>query len=334
MTGQLGHDVVIEAAIRGHEVIGSGGRKGEDMKIFVTGVGGQLGHDVVNDAIDRGYEAIGSDIAESYSGIADGSAVSLVPYVQLDITDKEAVKIAVESIKPDAIIHCAAWTAVDAAEDEENRVKVDNINHLGTQYIADAAKSVNAKMLYLSTDYVFDGKGERPWEPDDKCYAPLNVYGQSKLDGELAVSSTLEKYFIVRIAWVFGLNGKNFIKTMINVGKTHDTVRVVNDQIGTPTYTADLARLLVDMIETEKYGYYHATNEGGYISWYDFCVEFYKQYGLNTTVVPVSTEEYGLSKAARPFNSRLDKSKLIASGFKPLPTWQDAVSRYLKEANL
>lgn len=334
MTGQLGHDVVIEAAIRGHEVIGSGGRKGEDMKIFVTGVGGQLGHDVVNDAIDRGYEAIGSDIAESYSGIADGSAVSLVPYVQLDITDKEAVKIAVESIKPDAIIHCAAWTAVDAAEDEENRVKVDTINHLGTQYIADAAKSVNAKMLYLSTDYVFDGKGERPWEPDDKCYAPLNVYGQSKLDGELAVSSTLEKYFIVRIAWVFGLNGKNFIKTMINVGKTHDTVRVVNDQIGTPTYTADLARLLVDMIETEKYGYYHATNEGGYISWYDFCVEFYKQYGLNTTVVPVSTEEYGLSKAARPFNSRLDKSKLIASGFKPLPTWQDAVSRYLKEANL
>ena len=334
MTGQLGHDVVIEAAIRGHEVIGSGGRKGEDMKIFVTGVGGQLGHDVVNDAIDRGYEAIGSDIAESYSGIADGSAVSLVPYVQLDITDKEAVKIAVESIKPDAIIHCAAWTAVDAAEDEENRVKVDTINHLGTQYIADAAKSVNAKMLYLSTDYVFDGKGERPWEPDDKCYAPLNVYGQSKLDGELAVSSTLEKYFIVRIAWVFGLNGKNFIKTLINVGKTHDTVRVVNDQIGTPTYTADLARLLVDMIETEKYGYYHATNEGGYISWYDFCVEFYKQYGLNTTVVPVSTEEYGLSKAARPFNSRLDKSKLIASGFKPLPTWQDAVSRYLKEANL
>ena len=304
------------------------------MKIFVTGVGGQLGHDVVNDAVGRGHECVGSDIAEKYSGVTDGSAVVTAPYVQLDITDKNAVKETIESIKPDAIIHCAAWTVVDAAEDEENRLKVDAINHLGTQYIADAAKAVDAKMLYLSTDYVFDGQGERPWEPDDKCYAPLNVYGQSKLDGELSVSSTLEKYFIVRIAWVFGLNGKNFIKTMINVGKTHDTVRVVNDQIGTPTYTLDLARLLVDMIETEKYGYYHATNEGGYISWYDFCVEFYRQYGLETKVVPVTTEEYGLSKAARPFNSRLDKSKLVEAGFTPLPVWQDAVSRYLKEANL
>ncbi len=304
------------------------------MKIFVTGVGGQLGHDVVNDAVGRGHECIGSDIAEQYAGVDDRSAVVTAPYVQLDITDKNAVAESIERIKPDAIIHCAAWTAVDAAEDEENRVKVDSINHLGTQYIADAAKAVNAKMLYLSTDYVFDGQGERPWEPDDKRYAPLNVYGQSKLDGELAVSSTLEKYFIVRIAWVFGLNGKNFIKTMINVGKTHDSVRVVNDQIGTPTYTADLARLLVDMIETEKYGYYHATNEGGYISWYDFCLEFYKQYGLLTTVIPVSTAEYGLSKAARPFNSRLDKSKLLAAGFQPLPVWQDAVRRYLKEAQL
>ena len=304
------------------------------MKIFVTGVGGQLGHDVVNDAIKRGHECIGSDIAEKYAGVADDSSVTTAPYVQLDITDKEAVKKAIEFIKPDAVIHCAAWTAVDAAEDEENRVKVDAINHLGTQYIADAAKAVNAKMLYLSTDYVFDGKGERPWEPDEKCYAPLNAYGQSKLDGELAVSSTLEKYFIVRIAWAFGLNGKNFIKTMINVGKSHDTVRVVNDQIGTPTYTVDLARLLVDMIETEKYGYYHATNEGGYISWYDFCVEFYKQYGLETKVIPVTTAEYGLSKAARPFNSRLDKLKLIVAGFKPLPVWQDAVRRYLKEAQL
>ena len=304
------------------------------MKLFVTGVCGQLGHDVVNNAVARGYEAIGSDIQSEYSGVADGSAVTTVPYVQLDITNAEAVKKTVDSIRPDAIIHCAAWTAVDAAEDEENRDKVNAINALGTQYIAEAAKAVDAKMLYLSTDYVFDGKGDRPWEPDDKCYAPLNVYGQSKLDGELAVSSILTKYFIVRIAWVFGLNGKNFIKTMINVGKTHDTVRVVNDQIGTPTYTLDLSRLLVDMIETDKYGYYHATNEGGYISWYDFCVEFYKQYGLNTNVVPVTTAEYGLSKAARPENSRLDKSKLIEAGFKPLPTWQDAVSRYLKEADL
>lgn len=304
------------------------------MKLFVTGVCGQLGHDVVNNAIARGYEAVGSDIQPIYSGIADGSAVTSAPYVQLDITDRDDVLSAIEEIRPDAIIHCAAWTAVDAAEEEENKTKVHSINVDGTKNIADAAKSVDAKMLYLSTDYVFDGKGDRPWEPDDKCYAPLNVYGQSKLDGELAVSGTLDKFFIVRIAWVFGLNGKNFIKTMINVGKTHDTVRVVNDQIGTPTYTLDLSRLLVDMVETEKYGYYHATNEGGYISWYDFCIEFYEQYGLNTKVVPVTTAEYGLSKAARPENSRLDKSKLIEAGFTPLPDWKDAVSRYLAEAEL
>lgn len=304
------------------------------MKIFVTGVCGQLGHDVVNNALSRGHEIIGSDIHSVYSGVADGSAVTSSPYVQLDITDRDAVLAVIEEIRPDAIIHCAAWTAVDAAEDDENRVKVHAINAVGTQNLADAAKAVDAKMLYLSTDYVFDGKGERPWEPDDKCYAPLNVYGQSKLDGELAVSGTLNKYFIVRIAWVFGLNGKNFIKTMINVGKTHDTVRVVNDQIGTPTYTLDLSRLLVDMVETDRYGYYHATNEGGYISWYDFCVEFYKQYGLDTKVIPVSTEEYGLSKAARPHNSRLDKSKLVKAGFNPLPDWKDAVRRYLEEADL
>lgn len=304
------------------------------MKVFVTGVCGQLGHDVVNNAAARGYEAVGSDIQPEYSGIADGSAVTSAPYVQLDITDKEAVKTVISEIKPDVIIHCAAWTAVDAAEDEENREKVHSINALGTGYIAEAAKSIDCKMLYLSTDYVFDGKGDRPWEPDDKCYAPLNVYGQSKLDGELAVSTVLDKFFIVRIAWAFGLNGKNFIKTMINVGKTHDTVRVVNDQIGTPTYTLDLARLLVDMVETDKYGYYHATNEGGFISWYDFCCEFYKQYGLNTKVIPVTTEEYGLSKAARPFNSRLDKRKLVQAGFKPLPDWKDAVKRYLAEAEL
>ena len=304
------------------------------MKIFVTGICGQLGHDVVNNAVARGIEAVGSDIQPVYSGVADGSAVTAAPYVQLDITDKDAVKAAIEEIRPDAIIHCAAWTAVDAAEDEENREKVHKINAEGTRYIAEAAKEIDCKMLYISTDYVFDGQGERPWEPDDKCYAPLNVYGQSKLDGELAVSTTLEKFFIVRIAWVFGLNGKNFIKTMINVGKTHDTVRVVNDQIGTPTYTLDLSRLLVDMIETDKYGYYHATNEGGYISWYDFCVEFYKQYGLATNVIPVTTAEYGLSKAARPFNSRLDKSKLAESGFTPLPDWKDAVKRYLQEAEL
>lgn len=304
------------------------------MKIFITGVGGQLGHDCVNDALARGHEVIGSDITTQYEGIADGSSVTTAPYVQLDITDPVRVRSVLEELKPDAIIHCAAWTAVDAAEDEENRDKVDRINHLGTKYIAEAAKAIDAKMLYLSTDYVFDGQGERPWEPDDKCYAPLNVYGQSKLDGELAVSETLDRFFIVRIAWVFGLNGNNFIKTMIKVGKMHDQVRVVNDQIGTPTFTLDLSRLLVDMIETDKYGYYHATNEGGYISWYDFCVEFYKQYKLNTIVIPVSTEEYGISKAVRPKNSRLNKSKLREAGFTPLPQWKDAVKRYLKAADL
>lgn len=304
------------------------------MKAFVTGVGGQLGHDVVNELKRKRWDVVGSDIHVTYCGVQDGSEVVRAPYVQLDITDKEAVLTTINKIHPDVIIHCAAWTAVDAAEEEENKAKVEAINHLGTKYIAEAAKSVDAKMLYLSTDYVFDGKGDRPWQPDDKNYAPLNYYGQTKLEGELAVSSTLNKFFIVRIAWVFGLNGKNFIKTMINVGKTHDTVRVVNDQIGTPTYTLDLAKLLVDMVETEKYGYYHATNEGGYISWYDFCCEFYRQYGLETKVIPVTTAEYGLSKAARPFNSRLDKSKLVTEGFEPLPVWQDAVKRYLREAQL
>ena len=304
------------------------------MKFFVTGVGGQLGHDVMNELSARGHEGVGSDIAPVYSGIADGSAVTSMSYVQMDITDNEAVASVLAEVKPDVVIHCAAWTAVDAAEDEENKDKVFSINSKGTENIARVCKELDCKMIYISTDYVFDGQGERPWEPDDKNYAPLNVYGESKLQGEQAVSSILEKFFIVRIAWVFGLNGKNFIKTMINVGKTHDEVRVVNDQIGTPTYTYDLSRLLVDMAETDKYGYYHATNEGGYISWYDFCVEFYKQYGLETKVTPVTTAEYGLSKAARPFNSRLDKSKLVKAGFTPLPTWQDAVSRYLKEAEI
>ena len=304
------------------------------MKVFVTGVGGQLGHDVMNELARRDYQGIGSDIKPDYSGIQDGSDVTRMPYTALDITDKDAVCKVIKEVKPDAIVHCAAWTAVDAAEDEEKRPIVHRINAEGTRNIAEAAKAVGAKMVYLSTDYVFDGQGDSPWQPDDKKYAPLNYYGQTKLEGELAVSGILEKYFIVRIAWVFGLNGKNFIKTMVNVGRTHDTVRVVNDQIGTPTYCFDLARLLVDMLETEKYGYYHATNEGGYISWYDFTCEIYRQAGMSTKVVPVTTEEYGLSVAARPFNSRLDKSKLVEAGFKPLPPWQDAVSRYLKEADL
>lgn len=305
------------------------------MKAFVTGVGGQLGHDIMNELARRGYEAVGSDIAPEYSGVDDGSPVCSMPYVQLDITDREAVLKTISEAAPDLIIHCAAWTAVDAAEDEENQPKVYAINSQGTQNIADAALGLDAKMIYISTDYVFDGQGNTPWDPDCTEYAPLNVYGKSKLEGEMAVSRTLSKYFIVRIAWVFGLNGKNFIRTMLNVGRTHDSVRVVNDQIGTPTYTLDLARLLIDMAETEKYGYYHATNsedpEGAFISWYDFTKEIYRQAGIETEVIPVTTAEYGLSKAARPFNSRLDKSKLEREGFAPLPSWQDAVGRFLHE---
>lgn len=304
------------------------------MKVFVTGAGGQLGHDIMNELHKRGHEGVGSDLAPAYSGVADGSAITTMPYVSLDITDKAAVDRVITEINPDAVIHCAGWTAVDAAEDEEKQALVRRINVDGTQYIADACKQADCKMLYLSTDYVFDGQGETPWQPDCKDYDPLNVYGQSKLDGELAMCNTLEKYFIVRTAWVFGLNGKNFVKTMVELSKKYDTLRVVCDQVGTPTYTFDLSRLLVDMVETEKYGYYHATNEGGYISWYDFACEIFRQAGRNTKVIPVTTEEYGLSKAARPFNSRLDKSKLVENGFAPLPDWQDALSRYLKEANL
>lgn len=285
------------------------------MKVLVTGVKGQLGYDVVNELTKRGHTAIGVDIDE------------------MDITDKHSVQMVIDNNKPDAVIHCAAWTAVDLAEDEDKIALVRAVNTEGTRNIAEVCKKLNCKMMYISTDYVFNGQGTEPWEPDCKDYEPLNVYGQTKLGGELAVSNLLEKYFIVRIAWVFGVNGNNFIKTMLNVGKKYDELTVVNDQIGTPTYTYDLARLLVDMIETEKYGYYHATNEGGYISWYDFACEIFKQAGYNTKVKPVTTEEYGLSKAKRPFNSRLDKSKLIENGFKPLPTWQDALSRYLKETD-
>lgn len=300
------------------------------MRVFVTGVGGQLGHDVMNELHKRGHEGIGSDIAPQYSGAQDGSAVTVMPYMPLDITDAAAVSRVLREVKPDAVVHCAAWTAVDAAEDMENQSRVHAINAEGTANIAEVCKELDCKMVYISTDYVFNGQGETPWQPDCKDYAPLNFYGQTKLEGELAVSSRLEKYFIVRIAWVFGKNGKNFIKTMLKLGETHDTLRVVNDQIGTPTYTLDLSRLLVDMIETERYGYYHATNEGGYISWYDFARAIFKAAGMNVNVLPVTTAEYGESKAKRPFNSRLDKSKLTDSGFQPLPDWQDALERYME----
>ena len=301
------------------------------MRVFVTGVGGQLGHDVMNELYKRGYDGIGSDIALVYSGIADGSPVTTMPYVSLDITDRAAVEAVITAAAPDAVIHCAAWTAVDLAEDADKQEIVRAVNVTGTENIARVCRDLGCKMLYLSTDYVFDGQGETPWVPDCKAYQPLNVYGQTKLEGEQAVASLLEKFFIVRIAWVFGRNGKNFIKTMLALSQKYDSLRVVCDQIGTPTYTLDLSRLLVDMIETEKYGYYHATNEGGYISWYDFACEIFRQSGKTVTVHPVTTAEYGLSKAARPFNSRLDKSKLAENGFTPLPHWQDALSRYLKE---
>lgn len=289
------------------------------MKVFVTGAGGQLGHDIMKQLQKRGHEGIGSDVAP-------GSG-----YLALDITDARAVSRVIAEIKPDAVIHCAGWTAVDAAEDGDKRELVRRINVDGTQYIADACKANGCKLLYLSTDYVFNGQGETPWTPDCKDYAALNVYGQSKLDGELAVCNTLKNYFIVRISWVFGRNGKNFVDTMLALSEKYDTLRVVCDQVGTPTYTVDLARLLVDMVETEKYGYYHATNEGGFISWYEFACEIFRQAGKTTKVIPVTTEEYGMNKAVRPFNSRLDKSKLRQAGFTPLPDWKDALSRYLKE---
>lgn len=310
------------------------------MKVFVTGVAGQLGHDVMNELAKRGYEGIGSDIAPEYSGAADHSAVTSMPYVQLDITDAQAAEERITAAEPDVVVHCAAWTAVDLAEDKDKVEKVRAINADGTENIAKVCKKLGCKMVYISTDYVFDGQGTEAWLPDCKDYKPLNVYGKTKLLGELAVAENLSKYFIVRIAWVFGRNGKNFIKTMLNVGKSHDRITVVDDQIGTPTYTFDLARLLVDMIETEKYGYYHVTNEGGYISWYDFTKEIFRQavelgheeYAPERVqVVPVTTKEYGASKAVRPFNSRLDRSKLAENGFEPLPSWQDALNRYLRE---
>ena len=301
------------------------------MKVLVTGVAGQLGHDVMNELHKRGYEGVGSDIAPQYSGADDVTAVTKMDYVQMDITNSQEVTETIKKVNPDVVVHCAAWTAVDLAEESENKEKVMAINVGGTENIAKVCKELDCKMVYISTDYVFDGYGTKPWEEDCKDYAPLNVYGESKLMGEKVVSLNLEKYFIVRIAWVFGVNGNNFIKTMLKVGKKFDTLKVVNDQIGTPTYTYDLSRLLVDMIETDKYGYYHATNEGGYISWYDFACEIFKQAGYNTKVNPVTTEEYGVSKARRPFNSRLKKTKLVDNGFTPLPEWKDALSRYLKE---
>ncbi|MBE6939574.1 MAG: dTDP-4-dehydrorhamnose reductase [Ruminococcaceae bacterium] len=301
------------------------------MKVLVTGISGQVGHDVVNELIRRGHGAVGAGSSPAYSGLQDGSAAQSAPYRQLDITCASAVRQVLREEQPDAVIHCAAWTAVDAAEDEENRQQVMAVNAAGTGYLAEGCRELDCPMVYLSTDYVFDGQGTEPWQADSCDFGPLSVYGRSKLEGEQLVRKTLEKYFIVRIAWVFGASGKNFVKTMLALSEKYESLRVVCDQIGTPTYTRDLARLLADMIETERYGTYHATNEGGYISWYEFACEIFRQAGKGTKVLPVTTAEYGLSKAARPFNSRLDKSKLQEMGFAPLPHWQDALSRYLKE---
>lgn len=297
------------------------------MKVFVTGANGQLGHDVMNNLITRGHNAVGSGLKQEYNE----KAVSYAKYIRLDITDSRNVLDVIANVKPDAVVHCAAWTAVDMAEDDDKVNLVRKVNVEGTQNIANACKLLDCKMVYISTDYVFNGQGTEPWKADCKEYAPLNFYGLTKLEGEKAVAETLSKFYIVRIAWVFGVNGNNFVKTILNMGKKHTELSVVNDQIGTPTYTLDLARLLVDMIETDKYGYYHVTNEGEFISWYDFACEIFKQTGYNTKVKSVTTEEYGISKAFRPFNSRLDKSKLIEKGFKPLPDWKDALERYLKE---
>ncbi|MBQ6968809.1 MAG: dTDP-4-dehydrorhamnose reductase [Synergistaceae bacterium] len=296
-----------------------------DKRIFITGANGQLGRDLVHEFTLRGIECVASDIQDKFSGEES------CRYVKLDITDFDSVDRVLNDTKPQRVIHCAAWTAVDAAEEEANRQKVYAVNVAGTENIAKACAKYDIIMTYISTDYIFDGKGTRPWQPDDDSYSPLNYYGETKLKGELAVKKYLKKFFIVRIAWVFGKNGNNFVRTMLKIAKTHDTLRVVNDQIGTPTYTPDLAKLLADINMTEKFGIYHATNEGGYISWYDFACEIFAQSGVSVNVIPVSTQEYGLSKAKRPYNSRLDKSKLVSSGFQPLPDWRDALRRYLSE---
>lgn len=288
------------------------------MKVLVIGANGQLGRDVVNELNKRHFECVSCDV------------VGDVDFF-LDATNLEEVKEKINNIKPEAIINCAAWTNVDKAEDEENKDKVYALNVTIPFNLKEYCKDNDCKLMHISTDYVFSGQGEKPWQADDKNFGPLSVYGSTKLLGEKEVEQ-LEKFFIVRIAWLFG-GEVSFVNTMLKVGRNHDEVKVVNDQIGTPTYSKDLARLLVDMIQTDKYGYYHATNEGGYVSWYDFCKEIYKQANLPTKVIPVTTAQYGLSKAKRPFNSRLDKSKLIENGFKPLPDWQDALNRYLKETN-
>jgi dTDP-4-dehydrorhamnose reductase len=296
------------------------------MKALVTGVAGQLGHDVMNELAKRGFEGVGSDLAPEYAGMQDGTAVTTMPYLSMDITDPESVRNTIIASGADAVIHCAAWTAVDKAEEMPEACR--KVNAYGTENIAKVCEELDLPMMYFSTDYVFNGNGTRPWEPDDE-YEPLGVYGQTKAEGEVAVREHVRKFFILRIAWVFGTNGKNFIKTMLRLSETHDSLRVVCDQIGTPTYTYDLARLIVDMIQTDRYGIYHVTNEGDYISWYDFTLAIFEEAGVtHVKVTPVTSEEYGAA-AKRPYNSRMDRSKIVREGFEPLPEWRDALRRYV-----
>ena len=298
------------------------------MIIFVTGVNGQLGYEAANEFAGRGHTVFGSGRSAQYRGLP---LKETVRYVPLDITDREAVKDAMEMVQPDIVVHCAAWTAVDEAEKPENLRAVRAINVQGTENIAECSRQHGAKMVYVSTDYVFDGTGTKPWRPEETSFAPLNVYGQSKLDGERVVQAFVKQMFIIRTAWVFGINGNNFVKTVIRAAKNHSSLRVVNDQVGTPTYAKDLARLIADLTESDQYGIYHVTNEGDYVSWYEFCCEIFRQAEISTEVIPVSTEEYGISLAARPSNSRMDRSKLSEKGFRPLPVWQDALKRFLEE---
>ncbi len=295
------------------------------MRILVTGANGQLGHDVVKEALKRGFEVVGTGSRDKENRPIDSN------YIQLDIKDRDAVFSVIEKVRPDIVIHCAAWTNVDMAEKKENRDKVYAVNHLGTKHIAEACRKIDAKILYISTDYVFSGHGDKPYPSDCDVFLPLNVYGDSKLQGENEIREMLKKYFIIRTSWVYGINGNNFIKTMLNLSKNHNEIQVVNDQIGRPTYTKDLAELIVEMINTDKYGTYNATNEGDYISWYDFAVEIFKTADIEIKVNPVSTEKYGSSTARRPLNSRLDTSKLKDNGFTPLPDWKDGLKRYMEE---
>lgn len=310
------------------------------MKAIVTGANGQLGYDVIRELCNRDYVVVATARDKSKINLNGINNISKLSMENLDISNESEVASLIEAVKPDAVINCAAWTAVDAAEDEENKPLVEKVNVLGSRNLAKACKVNDAKLVHISTDYVYDGQGDKPWDPNAKTNNPVNYYGKTKLEGEHEIRSIMDKYFVVRISWAYGENGSNFVKTMLKLGKKYNELKVVSDQIGTPTYTFDLARLLVDMAESKQYGTYNASNEGTYISWYEFAKAIFeigaslgvKEYSSeNLTVNPVTTEEYGVSKAKRPFNSRLDKSKLVENGFKLLPDWKDSLNNFIKK---